>query len=187
MLRLLVPPAIEPLPLAQTKLYLRVTDDVDDVLISVLIAGARQVAEHDLNRVLITQNWELTLNCFPSSAIALPRNPVQSVVEITYRDGTGVPQVLPSASYRLEAHAMIATVWHTDTTWPATDDKPNAVSVVFVAGYGDNADSVPAAIRQWMLAQVTHWYDQRSATDALRLSPTPFLAGLLDPFRIPVA
>ena len=185
-LRLLVPPAAEPLLLTETKTYLRVTDGTDDALIAMLIAAARQAAEHELNRVLLTQTWELVLDRFPSGAIVLSRNPVQSVTEIRYRDGAGASQLLPASDYRLDAASLIARIDPTGTQgWPATHSDPGAVSIVFVAGYGENASDVPAAIRQWMLTQVAHWYDERAATTEAKLVPTPFLGGLLDPFRIP--
>lgn len=50
-------------------------------------------------------------------------------------------------------------------------------------GYGDTPEDVPAAIRQWILLHVGHYYEQRQAATAGSLSPLPFVSCLLDPFR----
>jgi len=49
-----------------------------------------------------------------------------------------------------------------DTGWPATQNRPNAVSVEFVAGFGD-ASKVPQGIKQAILLMVGHWYENREA------------------------
>jgi uncharacterized phiE125 gp8 family phage protein len=52
----IVPPALEPLTLAETKLYLRVDHPDDDQAILRLIQTAREAAEEYLRRSLLTQD-----------------------------------------------------------------------------------------------------------------------------------
>jgi uncharacterized phiE125 gp8 family phage protein len=68
--------------------------------------------------------------------------------------------------------------------WPDTSDEINAVRVRYTAGYGDSADDVPAAIRQWILLHVGAMYDRREAVDAAGMQPLSFLCSLLDPYRV---
>ncbi len=186
-LRLITPPAQEPVSLVDAKLHLRVSDPAEDALIRVLIAAARQAAEQELCRALITQTWELLLDRFPIDAIALPRNPVQSVTSIQYRDSDGVLQTFAATNYKLDAASLIARVVPGfGLVWPETREEINAVSVVFVAGFGNAGATVPASIRQWMLLQVGHWYEHRASAEERELWVTPFLGGLLDPHRVPM-
>ena len=50
-------------------------------------------------------------------------------------------------------------------------------------GYGAEPSDVPAAIRQWILIQVAHYYEHREATVEGAVTPLPKLHALLDPFR----
>lgn len=50
-------------------------------------------------------------------------------------------------------------------------------------GYGDEPSDVPAAIRQWILIQVAHYYEHREATVEGAVTHLPKLHALLDPFR----
>src|SRR5690348_16556758 len=100
-LRLIADPATEPVSLAEAKAHLRVTASDEDALISALIIAAREAAEHELGRALITQTWEKTLDLFPD-AIELTNPPVQSVASVQYLDIDGVEQTLSSVSYTLD-------------------------------------------------------------------------------------
>ena len=58
---LTVPPAGEPLTLAEAKPHLRVDLNDDDALITALISAAREQVEFLTGQRLITQTWELEL------------------------------------------------------------------------------------------------------------------------------
>jgi uncharacterized phiE125 gp8 family phage protein len=60
----------------------------------------------------------------------------------------------------------------------------NAVRVRYRAGYGDTADTVPKAIRAWILMHVAAMYEQREAVAAKDIKALPFLAGLIDQYRV---
>ncbi len=97
---LVTAPTAEPVSLAEAKLHLRVDDNADDVLIGALITAARQHAEHDTRRALVTQTWKLVLDAFPESVITLDRAPVSAVVSVVYTDPDGVSQTLAPGGYR---------------------------------------------------------------------------------------
>src|SRR6185295_19907165 len=64
---LLTGPAVEPVTLAEAKLFLRVEHDDDDDLIAALVAGSRIHVEAQTRRALITQTWRLTRDAWPRS------------------------------------------------------------------------------------------------------------------------
>lgn len=66
---LTVPPAGEPITLAEAKLHLRVDFSEDDTLIQALITSARQTAEDITRRAFITQTWKLVLDQFPAPGV----------------------------------------------------------------------------------------------------------------------
>lgn len=184
-IRLITPPADEPISLIDGKVHCRVDGTDDDVLITSLIAAARRMAEQTTGRALVTQQWEVTLDAFPSGIIALPLPPLVSVQSIKYVDAAGALQTLASGAYTVHTSGIVGRVAAAyDTTWPDTRAQPDAVTIAFTAGYGV-ATSVPQEIRQWMLLQIAHWYAVRESVNVGNIvNELPFVGALLDPYRI---
>lgn len=187
-LTLVTGPASLPLTLDEAKEHLREDSDAQDALIYSLI---RAVTDHVdgrdgiLGRALLTQTWDLTLNAFPAGAIYIPLAPVQSITSISYTDQDGNPQTFSSASYSLNAD----TSWRPridlgyDDSWPTVRDIPGAVTVRFVAGYGDH-NAVPHAIRQALMLWLAHLYEHRESVSSAPMSEIPMGArALLSPYR----
>lgn len=201
----IVPPATEPLTLAEAKAHLRVDVDVtdDDALITALIVAARQYAESETGRSLITQSWRLVLDGFPcgfgpgmsgpftsllpTNAILLDQNPVQSITSIQYQDMGGAWQTLDSTEWVAElqsAPARITPVF--GKIWPITLPQIGCVKVDFVAGYGDAA-AVPQGIKAWMLIRLATLYENREEVAIMsqgKLEPLPYVDRLLDAYRV---
>ena len=179
-------PATEPLTLSEAKLHLRVDVIDDDALITSLIKVARQQAEQELRRALITQTIVVYLDAFDCH-IALP--PITAVTAISYTDLNGATQTLASDQYLVDLYAEPACVTPAYAViWPATRCQRNAVKVRCTAGWA-NAAAVPEAIKQWMLLQIGHWYANREAVGTQSGgtgggSPMPFVGALLDPYRV---
>ena len=201
-LQLVTPPAGEPVSLAEAKQHLRVDCDDDVLLIGSLIAAARQAAETQTGRQLITARWKLVLDAFPGPlmqsapgasfglpghAVLLAKCPVQSVVSIEYLDMNGTNQVMPASDYVLDAAcepARITPVF--GKTWPPTLPQMGAVSVTFDAGYGA-ASAVPEGLKSWIKLRVGSLYGHREEMSVLsrgRIDPFPFVDGLLDGFKV---
>lgn len=183
-LRLITPPAVEPVTLAEAKAHLRVTHAGDDALITALVSAAREQCEHILGRALIEQTWELTLDAFPD-AIRLDHPPIASVTSLSYVDPAGTTQVWPAPNYYLDKASEPG--WITPAyggSWPDVRDQANAVIVRYVAGYGAAAAAVPLAIRQWLLLAIGSLYETRERDDAQRKLPHDFVGGLLDRYRM---
>lgn len=180
-------PAAEPISLLEAKAHCRVEVTDDDTLITSLIVAARQQAEVELRRYLITQTLDLYLDEFPDyddneRAIYLP--PLQSVTSISYVDTTGTTQTLAADQYIVDAMSQPARIEPAyGCYWPSIREQANAVKIRFVAGYGAAGSSVPQCIRQWMLLQVGHWYANREASGG-KLDPLLFVDRLLDGERV---
>jgi hypothetical protein len=64
-LKLITPPAVEPVLLADAKAFLRVSVTTDDALISSFITAARQYCEGYLGRQLINATYKFSFDTFP--------------------------------------------------------------------------------------------------------------------------
>src|SRR5262245_20981499 len=87
--------------------------------------------------VFITQTFDYSASAFPATGLVLPRWPVQSVTSISYVDGNGDPQTIAPEGYEVDPTSKPTVVTPISGTWTG------AVTVRFVAGYGDDADDVP--------------------------------------------
>jgi uncharacterized phiE125 gp8 family phage protein len=186
-LKLINGPAEEPVSLALAKLAAKVEHSVDDELFTqILIPGVRRQAEHELNRPLITQEWERVLDAFPCNELKLGKPPVQSIVHVKYIDVDGVERTLASSAYSLDADTDPGWLCPAiDTVWPDTLVTANAVRVRFLCGYGAAA-AVDASIKDWMLVKIATGYrfrEQLVAGMSIAQLPGGYMDAKLDPFR----
>ncbi len=172
-LKLVTPPAVEPVTTADMQVQSRITlDSSETAWATALVTAVRLQVEAQLSRALITQTWMGYLDGFPLpcrlnpfSAIDLPIAPVQSVSQITYYDTDNALQTLSPTAYSVDINDEPGRIYPSvGNSWPETStDMPNAVMVQFVAGYGDTASTVPACIIQWMLVQLANLYENRES------------------------
>jgi uncharacterized phiE125 gp8 family phage protein len=162
-LKVVTPPEVEPVTLAEAKAHLRLDTGTDDAYVTALITAARERVELFLRRALLTQTLEYTIDGFPSGEIDLPRPPLQSIEWIKYVDTAGILRTLPTADYMSDVSsneiARIALAWN--RFWPITRCSINAVVIRFVAGYGDSTEDIPQAIRHGILIEIANLYENR--------------------------
>lgn len=169
-LRLVVPPAEEPITLDDAKAQVRVTHDAEDALLTSYIAAARQRCEDYQRRAWLAQTWELTLDSFPCACafspragIRLPRPPLQSVESVQYVASDGTLTTLDSAAYEVDTSAEPGWIYPAyGTTWPATRCVSGAVRVRYVAGYADSA-ALPETWKMAVRFEVGHYYANRES------------------------
>lgn len=158
-------PQSEPLTVDDVKAQSRIDISDDDALILNYIEAAREFIERDyLSCALITQTWDLYLDDWPAGdSLYLPRPPLQSVTSVTYTDEDGSSATFSSSSYLVDTVGKPGRiVLKTDYSWPSTTlQEVNGLVVRFVAGYGDDADDVPARIRQALRLLVADFYENR--------------------------
>jgi uncharacterized phiE125 gp8 family phage protein len=180
-LKLYTAPAAEPVTLTEAKAHLRVEHTSDDTLITALIVAARTHAEAFTRRAFVTQTWDYFADAFPEDdgAILLPLPKVQSVSSISYVDDNGTTQVWSSSNYLVDVESEPARVTPAyDVSWPTTREQINAVTIRFIAGYG-NAAAVPQAIKQAMLLIIGHLYEHREAVSDFEVFAVPQAAEYL--------
>lgn len=160
-------PAVEPVTYADTKTHLRLLNDEEQSYVTDLIKLARVTVEKMANRALITQHWYMYLDEFPSrDDFKLPWSPVQSITSITYLDTLGATQTLSTDVYTLDDTQFVSKVaLKYNQEWPTTYDQINAITIEYVAGYGDTADSVPVNFIHAIKLLVTHYYENRIAVN----------------------
>lgn len=158
-LTLITPAAAWPVTLAEVKTYCAAEDGSFDGLLGDLIKSACQRIEQLTGLVLGEQVWKLTLDEF-SATIELPRAPVLAVSAVNYVDALGAAQLASASLYSLDLTSKTQwVVLNSGTSWPATRDAVNAVSVTFSAGY--LAATLPDDIKLAVKALVVTWFENR--------------------------
>lgn len=184
-LKIQAAPIEEPVHLAEAKDQCRVEHTVDDSVIGAAIIAARQMAEVELGRALVTRTYDLLLDAFPAcgAPIILPMPPVASVTHIKYYDVADMQQTWATSDWEADLSGLVPRIRpKLDKSFPATRDRLAAVEIRYIAGFGAPKD-VPMAIKQWMLLAIGSMYAQRESIAAKELFIAPFVGGLLDPYR----
>jgi hypothetical protein len=163
-LRLITPPAAEPVSLSEFKDFLELDDSDDhtrDNKLTGLLLAAREACEKYCRIRLITQIWMLRMDSFPGISIrydrngfsqyALPFPPFQSIVDFSYIDTAGVVQPLtrdpsygtdpsqPFYGYQLTPGGGIQPAWLTPPwarPWPPQRMVPANTTVQWRLGFG---------------------------------------------------
>lgn len=163
--------------LEEAKEHLQITGNDEDGYIYALTKAATQyfdVPDGLINRALITQTWKVSVSKAENNCIYLPVTPIQSVSSIDYYDTDDVSQSLTVGDFWLIANSGKAYITPKNgVSWPSTSTRADAISVTFVAGYGDDESDVPDLIRQAVLLTVRHWFDNRSATSDYAIREVP--------------
>lgn len=192
------PPAAEPTLIATARLHLKLDPSgspeshPDDDLVTAMIEAARDRAEVETWRQLITATYTYKLDCFPigDDLIYLPKPPLQTVGSIAYLDSDGASQTWDSSNYNVHTFSgptaqrgFIELAY--GKSWPTTRDVRNAVTITFDCGYGDAGTDVPEGIIRWMLCLIGAMYELREAEIAGTTSAMlGYVDRLLDPYRL---
>jgi len=186
-LKLITAPVVEPITLAEARLFLRETGTDQDALITTMISAVRRKAEHLTGRALITQTWEQSFDCWPCQ-IMLRNAPLQSVTSVKYYDTEGVQQTLSALLYQVSTYSepgRIAPAY--GEVWPYARPQYDAIVVRFICGYGDNSNTIPEPVKQWMFINLSYLYDNRdrvSLGSTVEELPHTMLDGLLDGYIV---
>lgn len=161
----------------------------DDTLIGGLVAAAEAMLDGPRGRVgkcLVNQTWAYSVRC-ADDRLSLPAVPAVSITSVSYFDGAGDEQTLNLDGFWFQKSEDWAYLEpKSGFAWPALEDRADALTVTYVAGFGANADAVPANLKQAALLMVGHWYENREDTTydkALREIPMG-AASLIDISRI---
>lgn len=182
MLTVITAPSVEPVTLAEAKSHCRIDADITehDGLLELLIQAAREQAEHDTGRALITQTLQVLEPV--SCRLQLRKPPFISMTSVAAVDGAGVETVITGSDYTIDHSRLIP-----DLVIKVMPSGACYIKAQYSAGYGASASSVPAPIRRWMLMFIDSHFEHRASVvvgASVASMPTPFIDGLLDPFRV---
>lgn len=169
-LRLVVPPASEPVSLSEAKLFLRIEHAAEDTVISRAITAARQACESYLSCALLPQSWNYTVGGAGTLRIALPFGPATAIDAVTVTNGSGVSTELAETAYRLSLDGFSLFL-----------DNPTeqVLSIDYDASLADNDSALPALLKQGILHHVAAAMHLREGA-----APMPLLSlQCYQPFR----
>jgi len=182
---LLVPPAAEPLSLADAKAYLRVAHADDDGLITALIASARTHVEAQTRRALITQTWRHARDAWPADGrIAVLPAPLQSLAAARVYDADGNAQAIDLQAFVLDTVAAPGVVSFPPWSVSAPSQATAGIELDIVAGYGDAAADVPEPLRLAVRQFAAHWYENRGVVAGGGVPLPANVAALIAPYRV---
>jgi uncharacterized phiE125 gp8 family phage protein len=187
---LITPPAIEPVTLAEAKAHLRLPPEAgdEDDLIGALVVAARIHVERVTRLMLIAQTWRLYLDDWPANGIVTLRlNPVIAVGAVTVYDRAGLPSVLPSTAYTVDAVSRPARLVLATPGGVARPGRAaNGVEIDVTAGFGASGIDVPQPLRLAIMMLATRWYEARdgSFVDSVPADIADALAALIAPYRV---
>jgi uncharacterized phiE125 gp8 family phage protein len=151
-LKLITPPALEPVTLNEVKNYLKIdlADTSQDTYLTALIKAVRESIEVYLKRSLITQTWLLNFDYFQYEYI-LQRPNIISITSLKLTDSENTEHTIASSNYFLKNDYLFIK-----DTYNLTLTLRNylAVEIVYTAGYGALASNVPEGIKQGILEQI---------------------------------
>lgn len=180
-------PTTYPVDLPILHEHLRLSHTDEDALLLDYLRAACAYVEQQTRRALMSQQWRLSLECWPSSTalIELPRPPLASVESITYIGAAGLRNTVAAEQYATSSPSPlpgVAPIW--GEIWPAARPERDSVQITYSAGYAD-AQDVPADLCNAILLLIAHWYENREASTLGNLSEPPYsVEALLSSHRI---
>lgn len=157
-----LPTGAAPITVLEAKDYLRLGYSEQDELVVELVDAATRYAESYLGFFLVERDHMEYRECFGSRMEI--KGYVEAIRTIQYFDTDGVLQTIDGSDYTL-IPGRLGVVAPLEV-WPQTADRPDAVQIIYRAGYY----TCPADIRQAVRLLVSEWYDNRE--NAVRRYPT---------------
>jgi uncharacterized phiE125 gp8 family phage protein len=175
-LTLVTGPDVEPLTAAEAKARLNIGSEVSDEVMQAYITASRQRidgADGWLGRAINTQTWQGKLDEFPvtnvdGGRIYIPLPPLQSISSVSYLDSNGLPIAVASGDYQLVMGPRPFIV-PTGSSWPVGGTQADAITIEFIAGYGDAGSDVPEPIRTAIALAVGHIHHIASRNPAVTM------------------
>ncbi|HMO29753.1 hypothetical protein [Enterovirga sp.] len=165
-------PAVEPIPLAQMKSYLRLDGEDEDDLVEALVMAARVTVERHARLLLISQSWRLTLAAWPAGrTVRLPLHPILGIDEVRIAGEGDSPTIVPPGLYRLDSEGDVDRLV-VDESAPAPTGRSGRIEIDVACGFGGDPASVPQPLILAMSRLVAHWFEHRGD------EPRPGGAGL---------
>lgn len=139
--KLITPPEGEPVQLSDlVSVHIKVDDtDPEANLITEYIKAATERVEDCIQRQLMQATWEYQMTDFNEidcdGYLRLLKAPLVSVTSVKYDDENDDEQTMETTDYQVDSTNVPGRIRFISTL-PTVYDKPNAVRIRYVAGYG---------------------------------------------------
>lgn len=180
-------PAAEPVTAAELRDYLREdATALPDADANELVAEAREAIENTYAVAMIDQSWRMAIDRWPSGReewwdgiregsiadlygpasytdLRLPRWPLSTVDSVTVYDEDGTSTAVTIAStFDVDTYQTPGRITlQRGATWPVALRANNAIEIVYTAGYGADASSVPAPLKRAVKQLAAYLYSHR--------------------------
>jgi uncharacterized phiE125 gp8 family phage protein len=167
-------PSLEPVSLDELMAHGRIIETNEGTLLESYITAARVHCENKVGQQFVAATWRKEIDRFPCvtrlnphQAIWLDRPPLQSVTSLTYIATDGSSTVMPSSDYVVSTDSMPGYIRPKyNGSWPTAQFVPNAVSIVYIAGYGTTSSTasvaaVPVPAKTAIKVAAQYYYQER--------------------------
>ena len=102
-------------------------------------------------------------NAGPNSRFYLPVNPVDTITSMSHYDADNASQSLAVGDFDLFKFECAYLAPKPDKAWPGLYSRPDALTVVYTAGFGSGSD-VPENLKHAIKLIVGDYFETRSET-----------------------
>lgn len=170
--KVITPPAAEPVTASQLREHLRIDSDAEDDYLLRKFGEARTWAEGYLRRAIAQQTLEVAFDEIEEPLILPYAAPLVSITSMKYLDSSGVEQTLSTSVYSVDDYSEPARISLAyDQSWPTYRSIPNTIKVRYVAGYA--SDAVPTPIITGLELLTGDLYTRRENSSPVRLETVP--------------
>ena len=179
--RVTTQPTVEPITVDELKTFARIDGTTEDTLIEGFIKATRQAAELYLGMALLRQTITMVMDEWPKVVLELPQPPLISVTSISTIDEDDTATTYSSSSYYVDTYAQPGRIVIKDGASPPTNtDRYTAgFRIVYTAGFGTTASTVPQPIIEGLKLWTTAVYENRALTPG----PPPEALNLFNLYR----
>lgn len=188
-LKVLTPPAEDPVDFATLKRHIKADGDTDNNIIKDQMHAARELVEDHTGLTMINTTFQMIMDCWPvgerndewwdgvregaiteleARTIELPTAPLISVTHIKTYDEAGVATTFAPSNYFVDSSGRKPRIGlKSSASWPIPGRTLAGIEIEFVAGYGTEWKDVDATLRLGLMMQVAYTFNHRG--DAAKL------------------
>lgn len=157
-------PASSTITLTEAKAHLLQDSTDQDKYIEALVEAADEFIESELCKAMVEQTWTVSVPAPASDGrIVLPVNPALALTSIKHYDTDNQQVTLTNTDFtffKTQDYAYLEPV--SGVSWPNLYSRPDAIEVIYTAGYGDAA-AVPAVLKHAVKLIIGDWFEHRAS------------------------
>lgn len=156
-MELIEAPSVEPLTLADIKIYLRIDGSSEDSILTNMLKASREAAETYMKNSIIKQKWKLVFYKNVPVTIDLLRGPATEITSVKLIDEDDTETAVNSSLYYLNGkHKLCLKSSH----------SAHKIEIEYYAGFSEDSTNVPEIIKQGLLSQIAYLYENRGEGDS---------------------